>query len=91
VADELIAIATDPTQGRGRSLVVLALWRMKNTRERVIPVLINLLDDPDVGGYAVMALGKLKAREARSRLEHLDPKQDWVGKELKKALAKIPV
>lgn len=90
VVDDLIEIATDMRHGSHRGLVVAALGNMRDARDRVVPVLEELLDDDDVAGYAVMGLGKLKVREARAAVEpFLDHPQAWVRKEAKKALAKL--
>lgn len=91
VLDDLIENATDVSHGRHRALVVAALGDMGKARDRVLPVLVGLLDDDEVAAYAVMGLGKLKAPEARARIERfLDHPEVWVRKEAKKALAKLP-
>lgn len=88
VVDDLIDIATDQSYGRSREMVVAALGNMKDPRAKEI--LIDLLEDEEVTGYAVMGLGKLKAEEARERIESLlKHPQEWVRKEARKALAKI--
>ncbi len=45
VANDLIAIAMDVGQGRHRTLVVAALGNMGKARDRVLPVLLGLLDE----------------------------------------------
>lgn len=88
VFEEVVAIATDKHYGRSREMVVAALGNMKNPKAKEI--LIELLDDEEVAGYAVMGLGKLKAKEAKDKIEpFLKHPQEWVRKEAKKALAKI--
>lgn len=90
VLDDLLQIATDTRHGRHRALVVAALGNMVKARDRVVPVLLDLLNNDDVAGYAVMALGKLKARGVRSAIEpFLDHREAWVRKEAKKALARL--
>lgn len=87
--DELIEIARDRRYGLARQMVVLGLARPRD--ERVIPILISLLDDEDVQGHAALALGKLRARDAHVALTSLAehaPKA-WVRKEARSALAKI--
>lgn len=89
IADDLLELATDRRYGRARQLVVLGLGRLKGD-ERVPPVLLDLLDDEDVAGYAVMALGKLKESRAAPRLRTLlDHPQPWVRREAAKALRRI--
>lgn len=91
VAEDLVVIATDAGHGLHRALVVAALGNMGKARDRVLPVLLALLDDDVVAAYAVMGLGKLKAAEARPAVERfLEHPESWVRKEAKKALAKLP-
>ena len=88
IADGMIRLATDRRYGKAREMVVVGLGKLKNPR--VTDVLLNLLSDEEVLGHAVMALGKLRARAARSRIEHLlNHPKPWVRKEAKKALASI--
>lgn len=69
-------------------MVVAALGNMKNPKAKEI--LIELLDEDEVAGYAVMGLGKLKAKDAKVKIEpFLKHPQEWVRKEARKALAKI--
>lgn len=90
VLDELIKIASNVEFGRDRSFVVVALGNVSRAVERVIPVLIELLDDPFVAGYAAMAVGKLGAIEARPKLRELtNHSERWVRDEASKALARI--
>ncbi len=88
VFDEVAAIVRDSAFGKARQMVVLGLARSKD--RRAVPLLIELLDDEDVAAHAAMALGKLRADEARSALErHLASPQPLVRREAKKALAKL--
>lgn len=90
VIQDLLVIATDARHGAHRGLVVAALGNMKKRPELVVPTLVSLLSDQHVAGYAVMALGKLKAREAAAAIEpFLDHPQSWIRKEAKKALGKL--
>jgi HEAT repeat protein len=88
IADGMIKLATDRRYGKAREMVVVGLGKLRDAR--VIDVLLNLLSDDEVVGHAVMALGKLRARTARSRIEPLlNHPKPWVRKEAKKALANI--
>lgn len=90
VLDDLIEIATDTRHGHHRALVVTALGRMRKARDRVLPVLLELLNDDKVGPYAVRGLGKLKAPEARPAIEpFLDHPDPWVRNEARRSLAKL--
>jgi HEAT repeat protein len=88
VFNDLVEIARDRGFGRDRQMVVLALARTSDPR--ATGVLAALLDDDDVAGQAVMALGRLRATEMRPAIERLlaSPKP-WVRSEAKKALALI--
>ena len=86
--DELAALASDRRYGKGRQMLVLGLARFRDPR--IVPLLIDLLDDDDVVGHAAEALGRLKAVEARPALEPLlADERPVVRREAKKALAKI--
>lgn len=91
VLDDLAEIATESSHGHHRALVVTALGNMRKAHDRVLPILLALLDDDVIAPYALMGLGKLKAPEARAAVERfLDHPENWVRKEAKKALAKLP-
>jgi HEAT repeat protein len=88
VFDELVDLARDRSYGKARQMVVLGLGKSKDPRAP--GVLMKLLDDDDVSGHAVKALGKLKAPQARPALEPmLHDSRAWVRREAKKALAKL--
>lgn len=90
IADGMIRLATDRRYGKAREMIVLGLGKLKYPH--VTDVLLNLLTDEEVVGHAVMALGKLRARMARSRIESLlNHPKPWVRKEAKKALASIDI
>jgi len=88
VFDELVDLAHDKKHGKAREMVVMALGNMRNPR--VADVLIDLLDDEDVAGHAVVALGRLKSEKATPYLERfLDHPRAWIRKEAKRAVTKI--
>lgn len=70
-------------------MIVVGLGRLKATPQ-VADVLIGLLDDEDLCGHAVMALGKLKVLRAVDKLKSLreHPKR-WIRTEVNKALKRI--
>lgn len=87
--DALAGLAQDRRYGKARQMVVLGLGKSK--RPEAADVLLGLLDDPDVDGHAVKALGKLRSPAAREALEiKLDDRRAWVRDEARKALAKLP-
>jgi hypothetical protein len=56
----------------------------------VVEILVNIIDDDEVVGHAVMALGKLRAETARGRIEALlGHPTPWIRDEAKKALEQI--
>jgi hypothetical protein len=88
VFKDIVRIAEDRRYGRDREMVVMALGKMKNPK--AVKVLIGLLDDEDVNGHAVIALGKLKVREALPLLEpFLQHPKTWIRNEAKRAIKKI--
>ncbi|TMK79760.1 MAG: hypothetical protein E6G47_07790 [Actinobacteria bacterium] len=86
--DELVQIARDRRFGRARQMVVLGIGKSRDPR--AASVLIGLLDDEDVSGHVVKALGKLRAPESRPALESkLDDPRAWVRREAQRALSKL--
>jgi len=87
VLNDIIELIRDKTYGKSRELLVLSLGHMRASA--VEDILIELLSDEDLAGYAIMALGKVKSKKARPEIEHyLTHPKSWVRKEAKKALKK---
>ena len=90
VYDEIVELARDKQHGKAREMVVASLANMKNPQ--AVDVLIGLLDDEEVPGYALLALRKLgkKAEKARPHIERFLAHPDtWVRNQAKGALAKM--
>lgn len=88
VYDDVVEIARDRRHGTSREMFVLALGNMR--RPGAVDVLMELLDDDEVAGHAVMALGRLETPRARHALERfLDHSKPWIRKEARKAIARI--
>lgn len=88
VLDGLLAIAQDKRHGNARQMIVVALGRFPE--EKVYKALLRLLDDPDVSGHAVIALGRLGYAPARNNLmPFLDHEKAWVRRKAKAAIAAI--
>jgi HEAT repeat protein len=69
-------------------MLMIALGRMRDPR--ATDVLIALLDDRDVGGHALLPLGRRRARQARAKIARfLDHEQASVRRDAKRALAMI--
>lgn len=86
--EAIVELVEDRRYGKAREMLAVALGNMRDPR--ATDVLLDLLDDSDMVGHAVMALGHLRAAVARKRIASLvtHPKQ-WVREEAKKALAAI--
>jgi HEAT repeat protein len=68
-------------------MIVIGLGKLQD--DRVVDVLLSLLDDDELVCQALMALGKLRARAAQTRIEALlSHSRPQVRKEAKKALAR---
>lgn len=88
VYQDVVEIARDRRNGTSREMFVLALGNM--SRPDAAEVLMELLDDDEVAGHAIMALHKLKAPRSRHALERfLDHPKPWIRKEARKAIAAI--
>jgi len=86
--EQLIEIVRDRRHGTARQMIVLGLGNLPG--ERSNGTLIDLLDDPQVAGHAIMALGKLGAVEAAERIRpFLKHRTAWVREEATKALSFI--
>jgi hypothetical protein len=87
--DAYVELVRDERYGKARQMVVLGLGKSK--RPEAVHVLMSLLDDPDIDGHVVKALGRLNAPTARPALEaKLNDKRAWVRGEARKALARLP-
>ena len=88
VADEILNIVADASNGMARQMFILALGKLQDPR--AIPLLLKLLKDDEVAGHAVEALGNLKAVEAKAALESmLKHPKEWVRNAASTALSKI--
>jgi HEAT repeat protein len=86
--ERIVELLHDRRHGKSREMLAVALGNMKNPR--AVDVLIELLNDDEVVGHALKALGKLIAQKARPQIEHfLNHAKPWVRREADKALAKI--
>lgn len=86
--EELVSLARDRSYGRAREMVVLGLGRSR--RPEAGRVLVELLEDSEVNGHAVEALGKLRVPYARDALERMtSDSRAWVRRAATRALAKL--
>ncbi|WP_211518722.1 HEAT repeat domain-containing protein [Flavobacterium humi] len=86
--DSILQIVQDDENGMSRQMFVLALGKVKS--EKAEDILIKLLDDEELTPHALEALGRLKSKKAKSKIEILTkhPKS-LIKKEAEKALKKI--
>lgn len=88
IFEEIAQLAQDKKHGKAREMLTMALGKMKNPK--TVDVLINLLNDDEVVGHALIGLRKLKAKKARSLIESLvNHPKTWVRNEAKQALQKM--
>jgi hypothetical protein len=85
---ELLRLARDPRFGSARQMVVMALGGVK--APGVVDVLVGLLEDEDLLGHALYALGRGRAVVARAAIERqLVSPRAYVRNNAKKALTQI--
>lgn len=86
--EDMIRLARNREYGRAREMIVMGLARLR--RPEAVQALIELVDDPDVGGHAVKALAKRQPPEAREILEHfIDDDRGWVKQAARRGIAGI--
>ena len=87
--DDLIRLLQDPRSARARGLLIIAASKTKE--RKLIPLLLEFLDDEGLQGFAAAGLGKLHAEEAVPKLKLLaaKTKNSWVRREALNALKKI--
>ena len=88
IVPEMIEISLNKEHGAARGMIVHELWRFKD--ERIKDVLISLLDDEDVDGYALHSLKFLKDESTRKYAERfLDCDIKWIRKEAESMIKKL--
>jgi len=86
--DEIRSLVRDPSLGKAREMLVLALARTKHPDAAA--ELRELARDEALAGHVVMAIGELDARELRWFVEQqLHSDHAWVRNEAKKALRRL--
>lgn len=88
ILEHIAYLATDASHGHTRFVLCEAL-RVADPN-RAAQHLIALIEDPDVGAYAMVELGRLRYAPARPLIEKfLDHPIDWVRREATKALRRL--
>lgn len=87
-ADDLFDLVLNKNNGASREMIVVALANL--VHPRAPGVLIQLLNDEEVCGHAIIAIGKLKVYSAATKVESFEnhPKS-WIRKEAKKTISKL--
>jgi HEAT repeat protein len=88
-ADSLMRLLLDPRSARSRGLLSVAAAKTKD--RRVIPILLDYLNEGDLQGFSARGLGLLRAQEATPRLRKIadETKNSWIRREALKALKRI--
>jgi hypothetical protein len=88
VFDEISELVRDKRHGKSREMLAVALGNMRDPR--ATELLIELLGDEELVGHALVAIGKLKARDARPQVELLlNHPKPWVRKKAKQVYSKL--
>jgi HEAT repeat protein len=92
VLGELVEIVRDKRYGRARQMVVLGIAKLKGARQdtNALDALCHLLDEDEVRGHAIAALGRLRAPGVREKVaQFVAHPNAWIRREAKKALKRI--
>ena len=89
VYDDLLRLFSDPASGRARQMLALALSRFPKRAATSVPVLLKHLDEPDIYGHVIIALGRLRADVADAIRPFERDERAWVRSEARKALKRI--
>ncbi|HBF33266.1 TPA: hypothetical protein DDW35_01755 [Candidatus Sumerlaeota bacterium] len=88
VYDDMVTILRDRSHGHSRERFAMALGKMKNPN--AVDVLIEMLDDEQIVGPAIVGLKRLKAVKARPFLERfLTHEKTWCRKAASSAIKAI--
>lgn len=88
VFEKLVGLLKDKKHGKAREMLAVALGNMKDPR--AADILIEMLNDEELAGHSLIALGKLKAKKAIPYIQHfLNHQKPWICVEAKRALSKI--
>ena len=88
--DAIAAITVEPSHGTGRQMLVMLLGKSKRHKERAEKIAFGLLEDQDVQGHAIRALGNLRSFQSIEAIEQfLSSSNEWHRREANTALKKI--
>ena len=89
---QLVELVRDKRYGRARQMVVLGIGKLKGARRDAgaRDALTLLLEEDEVRGHAIAALGRLRIPSAREKIEQFAVHPNaWIRREAKKALERI--
>ena len=87
---ELINLAIDKKFGRAREMIVAGLGRFSRESDEAFEALRQLVNDPDVSGHAISALGNSQRVAAASVVEKFTSHPDaFLRREARRALSKL--
>jgi len=87
---ELIKLATDKRLGRAREMIVAGLGTFSRESDDAFETLCQLVNDPDVSGHAISALGNSQRSAAASVVEKFADHPDaFLRREARRALSKL--
>ena len=79
---------TDPSFGKAREMLAVALGNMK--APRACELAVQLLENDEVAGHAIIALGKIKNPATHRSVEpFLTHDKTWVRKEAHRTIKKL--
>ncbi|MDE1946606.1 MAG: hypothetical protein KGI23_01835 [Patescibacteria group bacterium] len=82
---DIVALVKDKQHGKSREMLAVALGNMRNPA--AVDVLIELLNDDEVAGHALMALRRLKAHKALAYIERfVSHPKSWIRSETLKTI-----
>ncbi len=90
--DVIAEIVSDKSHGMTRQMMVLLLGKSKQNKERAEKIALELLEQEDVQGHAINALGNLRSVRAIEAIENfLSSKNEWHRREVRTALKNTEV
>lgn len=89
VYDDLLRLFADPASDRARQMLALALGRFPKRAATSVPVLLAHLDEPEINGHVIIALGRLRADVAETIRPFERDERAWVRRAARTALRRI--
>lgn len=86
--EEYIKIIKDKDNGISRQMIVMLLGKLKC--QKALPTLVDLLQDTEVNGHAIIALSYFKDNDLIQYIEpFINHDKKWIRTEAEKAIKKI--